>query len=65
MPIFEFSCNECGEKFEFFIHKLYNDIPKCPKCGSKNLEKLVSACNAHFKGKDFHTTDYDKNGRKE
>lgn len=40
MPVYEYKCKKCGEKFElrlgFFHNK--NDI-KCPKCGAKALSE--------------------------
>ena len=44
MPIYEYSCNECDEIFAFlkFANKDEEDTV-CPKCGSKNVKKLVSS----------------------
>lgn len=44
MPIFEYKCNECENKFEVF-HKssLTLEDVKCPKCNSGNNKKLLSA----------------------
>jgi putative FmdB family regulatory protein len=63
MPIYEYQCLDCEMKFEFFIWKK-DEVPQCPKCDSKNLEKQASSCNAQFKGRGFHKTDYNKFGRK-
>ncbi len=43
MPVFDFKCKDCGEKFEKLIFK-EEEIKNitCPKCGSKNIEKLLS-----------------------
>ncbi|HAW52410.1 MAG TPA: FmdB family transcriptional regulator [Flavobacteriales bacterium] len=41
MPIFEFECRDCSNKFEILTkaqEKIY-----CPKCKSCNLDKLISA----------------------
>jgi putative FmdB family regulatory protein len=42
MPIYEYECRACGRTHET-IQKL-NDSPlkKCPVCGSKKIEKLIS-----------------------
>ena len=40
MPIFEFTCAECGENFETLI--LSGEAIECPKCGNKNVIKLLS-----------------------
>jgi putative FmdB family regulatory protein len=45
MPIYEFKCKSCGNEFEKFVLS-YSQIDKveCPKCGSKEVVKKVSAC---------------------
>lgn len=43
MPLFEFKCNDCDNVFEELILKNQDDNPACPKCGNKNVEKLLSA----------------------
>ena len=39
MPIFDFSCKACGHQFEKLVRK---ELPKCPKCESADLERLLS-----------------------
>jgi putative FmdB family regulatory protein len=40
MPIYEFSCRACSERFEKLIRT--GDVPGCPSCGSQDLERIVS-----------------------
>ena len=40
MPIFDFECKQCGERFEALVLK--RTVPACPKCTSEDLEKLLS-----------------------
>jgi putative FmdB family regulatory protein len=40
MPMFEFICNECGEKFEVLLFT--GEYAKCPKCSNKNVTKQFS-----------------------
>jgi len=40
MPIFEYECNSCGNRFELLIQR--GKKPACPQCGSKKLTKLFS-----------------------
>lgn len=46
MPIYEYECTRCGEKFEEFCR--LNDDKKtgaeitCPKCGSNLVERVYS-----------------------
>ncbi len=42
MPIYEFVCSECGEEFEELILGTNKNV-KCKKCGSKDVQKKMSA----------------------
>lgn len=43
MPIYEYCCDECGEKFELFVRSAGQDSDlTCPKCGSHKAHKAVS-----------------------
>jgi len=43
MPIYEYRCMECEEKFEKLVRlsTSTSDI-ECPKCGEQKAEKLIS-----------------------
>jgi len=45
MPIYEFKCLSCGQVFELL--KLKKDDEKagmkCPKCGSEDVERVLSS----------------------
>jgi putative FmdB family regulatory protein len=44
MPIYEYRCRKCGELFEAFRAISDDDTQvECPKCGSKNPHREVSA----------------------
>ncbi len=40
MPIYDYQCQNCQETFETLVRG--SDTPHCPKCGSIQLEKLLS-----------------------
>lgn len=43
MPIYEYSCGQCGLAFEeLVIRRSDENEVKCPKCGSRRAERLVS-----------------------
>ena len=43
MPIYEYECQSCGEKFEMFRSISDDDSEiKCPKCGKKNSRRIFS-----------------------
>ena len=47
MPLYEYRCQACGDEFEILrgLNDKDEDV-KCPKCGEKKTEKLLSACCA-------------------
>jgi putative FmdB family regulatory protein len=61
MPIYEYSCHRCGQKFE--VRQKFADEPlKVHKeCGG-DAERLISAPSLHFKGHGWYVTDYAKGG---
>ena len=58
MPLYEYQCDSCHERFER-IQK-YSDPPVdvCPKCGAGPVKKLVSSPAIQFKGSGWYVTDY-------
>ncbi len=43
MPIYEYYCKPCHTIYSFFARSTSNtNIPKCPKCGHKKLDRQVS-----------------------
>jgi putative FmdB family regulatory protein len=42
MPIYEYTCLQCGHPFEQLVRK--GDVPACPSCNSENLERMLSLC---------------------
>ncbi|MBN1811206.1 MAG: zinc ribbon domain-containing protein [Anaerolineae bacterium] len=43
MPVYEYRCAECGEKFDLFLRSaMQKAAPICPKCGSSEVEKAIS-----------------------
>jgi len=46
MPIYEYRCLECGRISEIFIRSLDSQNIQCPVCGSRRLDRLLSASYA-------------------
>lgn len=43
MPLFEYVCSQCSKQFTFLSGVISdNSKPKCPRCGSLELKKLMS-----------------------
>ncbi|AMK10640.1 FmdB family zinc ribbon protein [Pseudodesulfovibrio indicus] len=49
MPIYEFGCKDCGNEFEELVFSR-DAVPPCPRCGSMQTEKLMSACASRVQG---------------
>lgn len=63
MPLYEYECLKCGERFER-IQKFSDAILKQhPDCGG-DVRKLLSAPAIQFKGTGWYVNDYGKGGKK-
>src|ERR1700759_5063475 len=59
MPLYEYECEKCGNRFEK-IQKFSDPLETtCPKCGGP-VHKLMSSPAIQFKGSGFYITDYPK-----
>jgi len=45
MPVYDYICLDCHKPFETVLSLSEHDqeIPKCPHCGSKNVEQEAAA----------------------
>ncbi len=61
MPLYEYQCERCGDKFE--IIQKFSDQPLTTHegCGGA-VEKLISRSALQFKGSGWYVTDYAKSG---
>jgi putative FmdB family regulatory protein len=59
MPLYEYECDQCGNRFEAI--RKFSDAPltACPKCGGP-VHKMQSAPAFQFKGSGWYVTDYAK-----
>jgi putative FmdB family regulatory protein len=58
MPTYVYNCKTCGE---YEIHQSFQDntLTVCPKCGGKEIKKVLSASVGFvFKGSGFYQNDY-------
>ena len=60
MPLYEYECESCNNRFEKI--RKYSDPPldTCPKCGKGPVRKLFSSPAIQFKGTGWYVTDYAK-----
>ncbi len=43
MPIYEYRCPACGERYEALLSRSDEAAPRCPRCGGTRVEKMLSA----------------------
>jgi|YelNatPaOPRAMG01_1025707.scaffolds.fasta_scaffold30128_4 putative FmdB family regulatory protein len=62
MPIYEYQCTNCGEKFELL--QSFNDPPVavCKNCQGE-AKRIISLANFHLKGSGWYATDYKNKDR--
>jgi putative FmdB family regulatory protein len=42
MPIYEYVCQSCGKRINFLVLNRESFSPKCNKCGSNDLRRIMS-----------------------
>ena len=62
MPIYEYQCGRCGERFERIQKFSDPPVDACPSCGGV-VERLLSSPAIQFKGSGFYITDYARSGK--
>src|ERR1700756_2200907 len=62
MPFYEYECQNC--KFYTELMQKITDPPleKCPSCGKKAMQKLISAPVFRLKGSGWYETDFKGDG---
>jgi putative FmdB family regulatory protein len=51
MPIYEFQCADCSEKKKILFRSNDEKVEmKCDKCGSENLQRVLSSTNFSIPG---------------
>ena len=57
MPLYEYECTECQNRFERIQKFSDPPIESCPTCSGK-VRKLISSPAIQFKGTGWYVTDY-------
>lgn len=57
MPIYEYRCDSCADKFEIKQGMKDDPLTACPRCG-KPVQRLISSPAIMFKGSGWYVTDY-------
>ncbi len=60
MPIYEYTCQRCGD-FEMTQRITEKPLSRCPTCKGK-VKKLISNTTFQLKGTGWYVTDYGRKG---
>ena len=65
MPIYEYQCKACGERFEVMQKITEEPLAQKPECEKKEceVEKLISSTSFILKGTGWYKDGYDKGGK--
>ena len=63
MPLYEYQCEACGQRFE--VIQKFSDPPAetCRVCGKGPVQRLISSPAIQFKGTGWYITDYAQKGK--
>jgi putative FmdB family regulatory protein len=59
VPLYEYECDKCADRFEVIQKVDAKPLRRCPKCGGK-VNRLISAPAIQFRGSGWYVTDYGK-----
>lgn len=45
MPIYEYQCTECENRFEKLVFAGDDELVECPECGTERVQKLMSCAS--------------------
>ena len=62
MPLYEYECEACGQRFELI--RKFSDPPVdvCARCGKGPVHRQLSTPAIQFKGSGWYVTDYARKG---
>jgi|UniRef100_A0A7C3Z0R5 putative FmdB family regulatory protein len=62
MPVYEYRCRKCKKKFDLYatIEEYEKGLtPSCPKCGSKDVQRLFGRINIKTESKTEEFEDFE------
>jgi putative FmdB family regulatory protein len=63
MPLYEYQCDACGERFEIIQKFSDEPIETCRQCAGGPVRRLLSSPAIQFKGSGWYITDYAQKGK--
>lgn len=63
MPLYEYECDACGQRFEVIRKFSESNLSECTLCGKGPVRRLMSSPAIQFKGTGWYITDYSSKGK--
>jgi putative FmdB family regulatory protein len=63
MPLYEYRCGACQQRFEVIRKFSDPELDVCTLCGEGPVNRLVSSPAIQFKGSGWYITDYSQKGK--
>ena len=63
MPLYEYRCGACQQRFEVIRKFSDPELDVCALCGEGPVHRLVSSPAIQFKGSGWYITDYSQKGK--
>jgi putative FmdB family regulatory protein len=63
VPLYEYECDACGQRFEKIQKFSDPHADVCAKCGKGPVRRLLSSPAIQFKGSGWYITDYSQKGK--
>lgn len=61
MPIYEFTCNGCGNRLSIFVRSMASAVSaRCDRCGSEDVRRLISRVAVIKGAGEFDSLDDDR-----
>jgi putative FmdB family regulatory protein len=63
MPLYEYRCEACQQRFEVIRKFSDPELDVCALCGKGPVHRLLSSPAIQFKGSGWYITDYSQKGK--
>jgi putative FmdB family regulatory protein len=63
MPLYEYRCGACQQRFEVIRKFSDPELEECTLCGRGPVTRLLSSPAIQFKGSGWYITDYSQKGK--
>jgi len=58
MPFYRYECDRCKNEFRVLRHSTDEELAECPRCGSRQTNRLLPRIGVIYKGSGYYSTDY-------